>query len=109
LGELDDEWDAIERRSAHRVALLQVYFAQFGLVDAPKSREAPTRVVNAVLEWSGEDPELERRLVKVARNWIRDFATAAGSADGRWVSSAPAVLSKFPSAFLETPLTYRSH
>lgn len=111
LDELDDGWDARERALAHRVALLQAYFARFGLVDAQTSQAAARRVLTAVLETTREqdEAELDRRLVKAARTWIRDFTTGDGAADGGWVSRASVLLAKFPSAFLATPLTYQSH
>jgi len=114
--ELDGGWDVDEtdRLGAHRVALLQAYFARFGLWDAPTSQAAARRVLNEVLRTTNDwdDTELDRRLVTVARRWIRDFSESRGpvvaaSADlpvANWFSRAPVLLSKFPSAFLATPL-----
>jgi hypothetical protein len=114
--ELDGAWDVDEadRLGAHRLALLQAYFSRFGLWDAPTSQAAARRVVNEVLRTTNgwNDAELDRRLVAVARKWIRDFSESSGpavaaSADlpvANWFSRAPALLSKFPSAFLATPL-----
>lgn len=114
--ELDGEWDVDEtdRLGAHRLALLQAYFARFGLWDEPTSQAAARRVVNEVLRTANDrtDTELDRQLVAVARKWIRDFAESSGPAVAatadlpvaNWFSRAPVLLSKFPSAFLATPL-----
>lgn len=112
LEELDSGWENEEsdRETSHRVALLRAYFARFGLSDREALDAAARRVVTAVRKaTNGEtNSEMERRLVVVARTWIRDFA---GSGEEQWTSRAPALLSKFPSAFLATPLTGppRSH
>jgi len=114
--ELDAGWDSDDRDriGAHRVALLQAYFARFGLWDEPTSRAAARRVVNEVLrttvDWN--DTALDRRLVSVARQWIRDFSESCcpapspgvGSPVPNWLARAPVLLAKFPSAFLATPL-----
>jgi hypothetical protein len=114
--ELDGGWDVDEKMGAHRVALLQAYFARFGLWDEPTSQAAARRVLNEVLRATGDwnDTELDRRLVTVARKWIRDFSEScgpgpavvanAGSPVANWFSRAPVLLAKFPSAFLATPL-----
>ena len=112
--ELDDGWDSNDGDGleAHRVSILRAYFARFGLSDPPTSRAAALRVVNEVLRTTGNDAELDRRLVAVARKWIRDFSeNTCGSAQipsgdpvRNWFSRAPVLLSKFPSAFLATPL-----
>ena len=106
--ELDDGWDVgdQDRIAAHRVALLRVYFATFGLGDEPTSEAAARCVVTAVLREPSErdDAALERRLVTVARKWVRDFSESSASPSGNWFSRAPVLLSKFPSAFLATPL-----
>jgi hypothetical protein len=116
--ELDAGWDSDvrDRIGAHRVALLQAYFARFGLWNEPASRDASRRVVNEVLrtivDWN--DTGIDRRLVAVARKWIRDFSESYGSGSAprpsvdapvpNWLSRAPVLLAKFPSAFLATPL-----
>jgi hypothetical protein len=99
---------------AHRVSILRAYFARFGLSDPPTSRAAARLVMNEVLRTTvvGNDSELDRRLVAVARKWIRDFSesdygpaqSASGDPVRNWFSRAPILLSKFPSAFLATPL-----
>jgi len=116
--ELDAGWDSDDRdrKEAHRVALLQAYFAHFGLWNEPASRAAARRIVNEVLrtnvDWN--DTGIDRRLVSVARKWIRDFSESYGSGPAprlsvdapapNWLSRAPVLLAKFPSAFLVTPL-----
>src|ERR1051325_10890427 len=108
--ELDAGWDSDDRDriGAHRVALLQAYFARFGLWDEPTSRAAARRVVNEVLrtnvDWN--DTGIDRRLVAVARKWIRDFSESYGSGAAprpsvdahvpNWVSRAPVLLANFP-------------
>jgi len=114
--ELDAGWnsDDRDRIGAHRVALLRAYFAHFGLWDEPAS-QAARRVVNEVrtnVDWY--DTGIDRRLVAVARKWIRDFSESYGSGPAprpsvdapvpNWLSRAPVLLAKFPSAFLATPL-----
>lgn len=119
--ELDAGWDSADRDrvGAHRVALLQAYFARLGLCDGPTSRAAARRVVSEVLrttvDWN--DTDVDRRLVAVARKWIRDFSESYGSLTApsptipvpNWYSRAPILLAKFPSAFLATPLPSSSN
>ena len=114
--ELDAGWDSDERERnwEHRIALLQAYFTRFGLWDKRTSEAAARRVVNEVLrttvDWN--DTALDRRLVSVARQWIRDFSESCcpapspgvGSPVPNWLARAPVLLAKFPSAFLATPL-----
>jgi hypothetical protein len=106
--ELDDGWDVDEqdRVAAHRVSLLRVYFTKLGLWDEPTSEAAARCVVTAVLRepYQRDDAALERRLVTVARKWVRDFSEPSASPPSNWFSRAPVLLSKFPSAFLVTPL-----
>jgi hypothetical protein len=120
--EIDEGWDSSEsdRIAAHRVALVQAYFARLGLRE-PASEAAAHRVVSEVVrtlvDWN--DPNVDRRLVAVARKWIRsfseDYAFAAGSSQAvddpvpNWYSRTPALLAKFPSAFLETPVPTSPH
>lgn len=121
--DLDAGWDSDDRDriGAHRIALLRTYFARFGLWDEATSQAAAHRVVNEVLQTARDwnDTEIDRRLVAVARKWIRDFAESRGSGPGpgpsvdspvpNWLSRAPVLLSKFPSAFLATPLPRSSN
>jgi hypothetical protein len=121
--ELDAGWDSDDRDrlGAHRVALVQAYFACLGLCDGPTSRAAARRVVSEVLrttvDWN--DTDFDRRLVAVARKWIRDFSESYGSLTApsrtvdspvpNWHSRAPILLAKFPSAFLAMPLPSSSN
>ena len=123
MDDLDAGWDSDDRDrvTAHRIALLQAYFARFGLWDEPTSRAAARRVVsellNTTVDWN--DKDFDRRLVAVARKWIRDFSQGYRlgpapdpSVDApvpNWVSRAPMLLSKFPSTFLATPLPDLAH
>lgn len=114
--ELDDGWDSNDgdRTEAHRISILRAYFARFGLTDPLTSKAAARRVVSelrATVDWN--DAEFDRRLVAVARKWMRDFSESGyvpaqrASGDptvGSWSSRSPILLSKFPSAFLATPL-----
>jgi hypothetical protein len=93
------------RAIAHRVALLQAYFARIGL-RKPASEAAAHRVVSevgrTVVDWN--DPDVDRRLVVVAREWIRSFSenyvfAVAPSQPvdcpvSNWYSRAPALLAK---------------
>jgi hypothetical protein len=102
--ELDEGWDSSEsdRMAAHRVALVQAYFASLGLRQ-PASGAAAHRVVSEVVRTLGDwnDPSVDRQLVAVARKWIRDFSES--------YRFAPGLLSKFPSAFLETSVPSSPH
>jgi hypothetical protein len=107
LDALDASWDDDEsdREISHRLALMRIYFARFGLADREALEAAARRVVVTVrrITDSEDDGAVERRLVAVARSWVRDFAESV-EGPGDWLSRAPALLSKFPSAFLTTPL-----
>jgi hypothetical protein len=114
---LDDGWDSDDgdRLAAHRIAILQAYFASLGLRESA-SRTAAQRVVIEVLKTPVDrnDTGADRRLVAVARKWIRDFSESYGFAVSpsqpddlsvlNWYSRAPSLLAKFPSAFLATPV-----
>lgn len=106
---LDDGWDPgeVDPVATHRLALLRTYFARFGLQGT--SAAAARCVLTAVLREPSlgrDDAAIERRLIAVARTWLRDFSEADGvpSAAGTWLSRAPVLLSKFPGAFLATPV-----
>jgi hypothetical protein len=120
--DLDAGWDSDDRNrvTAHRIALLQAYFARFGLWDEPTSQAAARRVVSELLQTTVDwnDKDFDRRLVAIARKWIRDFSQGyrlpvpKPSVDApvpNWVSRAPMLLSKFPSTFLATPLPDLMH
>lgn len=121
--DLDAGWDSDDRDrvTARRIGLLQAYFVRFGLWDEPTSRAAARRVVSELLQTTVDwnDKDLDRRLVSVARKWIRDFSESCPlgpapdpSVDApvpNWTSRAPMLLSKFPSTFLATPLPDLAH
>jgi hypothetical protein len=117
--DLDAGWDDIDRVTAHRIAILQAYFTRFGLWDQQTSRAAARRVVSELLQTTVDwnDKDFDRRLVAVARKWIRDFSESCGPVPdpivdapvSNWLSRASMLLSKFPSTFLATPLPNLAH
>lgn len=108
---LDDGWDLEKRNriAEHRVALLRAFFETFGLWEESASEAAAHSVIATVLREPQErdDAALERRLIAVAREWVRDFSGTSASVPGDWCARAPVLLSRFPAAFLATPLPRR--
>lgn len=88
------------------VGFLQTYFTNFGLPDGAVARAAAERVVSAVREELGAplDGDIEPLLLGFASQWVESFARESAESSTDWFWRAPALLSRFPATFLETPL-----
>ncbi|HVW26079.1 MAG TPA: hypothetical protein VHC69_11970 [Polyangiaceae bacterium] len=94
---------ADESRSTNRdawVALLCHHFDSWGLKDAVLARTAAERVMQALhrrgTAFGSVDP------LQLATRWIQAMADDGSGDSSDWFFRAPALLSRFPAAFLET-------
>lgn len=101
----DDRWIDLVRR----------YLMSWGVADEQSARIGAQRLVSAVLsEWApSDDPsastdqsreELRLTLIQRTRSWVQHFAFGVVGPSPEAFFRTPALLSKFPRAFLETPI-----
>jgi hypothetical protein len=95
---------AFVRTEACWVELARDYLNRWGLRDPSTSDAAARRLTELVLAAGTADPSaICREIVRLARQWIEDFARGALGSEAEWFWQAPALLTKYPTLFLETP------
>ena len=89
------------------IRLLCHHFDSWGLNDVAMARAAAERVLGAVerraLDLGEADP------IRVATRWIQSMADDGAGESSDWFFRAPALLSRFPAAFLETDVPDPAH
>jgi hypothetical protein len=84
------------------VALLCRHFDSWGLKDAGLARAAAERVVHALLRGDTASGSVDP--LQLATRWIQAMADDGSGDSSDWFFRAPALLSRFPAAFLETDI-----
>jgi hypothetical protein len=84
------------------IALLRRHFESWGLTDEHLSRAAAERVMAAVHRDGAAVGSVDP--LQLATRWIRTMAEDGSSDSAEWFFRAPALLARFPAAFLETDI-----
>jgi len=92
--------DGFESTSDAWVAALCRHFESWGLTDKVVARTAAERVMQAMYRRGGTVDVSES--LQLATRWIQAMADDGSADSTEWFFRAPALLSRFPAAFLET-------